>query len=38
MEVYLSSIVSDISLDQVWMPWSRMFEVGIEAFFHKSKG
>ncbi len=38
MEVYLSSIVSDISLDQVCMPWSRMFEVGIEAFFHKSKG
>jgi hypothetical protein len=33
MELYLSSIVSNISLDKVWMPWSRMFEVGIEASY-----
>ena len=28
---YLSSIAAEIALKKVWMPWSRMFEVGIEA-------
>jgi hypothetical protein len=31
IEDFLSSVASDISLEKVWMPWSRMFEVGIEA-------
>ncbi len=31
---YLSSVAPNISLDKVWMPWSRMFEVGIEASYH----
>lgn len=30
---YLTSISSDILIKKVWMPWSRMFEVGIEASF-----
>jgi hypothetical protein len=36
MECYLSSINDNISLTKVWMPWSRMFEVGIEASYHTS--
>lgn len=31
---YLSSQVGKITLDQVWMPWHRMFEVGIEVNWH----
>jgi hypothetical protein len=38
MECYLSSIINNISLDKVWMPWSRMFEVGIEASYHTPQG
>ncbi len=33
MESYLSSINAAITLDKVWMPWSRMFEVGIDAIY-----
>lgn len=36
MECYLSSISDNISLTKVWIPWSRMFEVGIEASYHTS--
>ncbi len=36
MEQYLSSIVDFISLDKVWMPWRRMFEVGLRASYKKS--
>jgi hypothetical protein len=34
IDCFLSSIASEISLEKVWMPWSRMFEVGIEAVYH----
>jgi hypothetical protein len=34
----LSSVAYDISLEKVWMPWSRMFEVGIEASYHDNVG
>lgn len=37
IEVYLSSIAADISLKKVWMPWSRMFEVGLEALYNKQE-
>jgi hypothetical protein len=38
IEDFLSSVASDISLEKVWMPWSRMFEVGIEASYRGHVG
>ncbi len=38
MEGYLSSVAAALSLEKVWMPWSRMFEVGIEASYHTPEG
>ncbi|SHO43062.1 DUF4127 family protein [Anaerocolumna xylanovorans] len=37
MQEYMPSISPDILLKSVWMPWSRMFEVGIEASHGPSK-
>lgn len=31
---YLSSIEAGITINKVWMPWRRMFEVGIDASYH----
>ncbi|GEM_PF-26368 len=36
VEFYLSSVKNNISLDKVWMPWRRMFEVGLRASYKKT--
>ncbi len=34
-ELYLSSVIDSVSIDKVWMPWCRMFEVGLRASYKK---
>lgn len=35
IHIYLPSIESHISIDEVWMPWKRMFEVGVHVSYKK---
>lgn len=37
VESYLSSILNAVSIDKVWMPWCRMFEVGLMASYKGDK-